>query len=58
MHGAGVMVWPDMTRYEGEFKNGLMEGHGIKQFAKGDRFVGTFKEDLYNGLGVWYDGTA
>jgi hypothetical protein len=35
-----------------------MEGQGIKQFAKGDRFVGTFKEDSYHGLGVWYDATA
>jgi hypothetical protein len=35
-----------------------MEGQGIKQFANGDRFVGTFKEDSYQGLGVWYDATA
>ena len=35
-----------------------MEGQGIKQYAKGDRYVGTFKEDSYHGLGVWYDATA
>ncbi len=52
------MVWPDMTRYEGEFKNGRMDGYGIKQFYKGDRYVGSFKEDLYNGLGVWFDAAA
>lgn len=30
MNGKGVLVWPDQSRYEGEFKNGKMEGHGIK----------------------------
>ena len=58
MHGSGVMIWPDMTRYEGDFKNGRMDGHGIKQYGNGNRFVGTFKDDLYNGLGVWYDCAA
>lgn len=48
------MVWPDQTRYEGQFKNGLIEGQGTKIFANGDRYVGTFKNDQMNGTGVWY----
>lgn len=30
MHGTGVMLWPEGTRYEGEFKAGKMDGNGIK----------------------------
>lgn len=54
MHGQGLMVWPDQTRYEGEFRNGKMEGHGVKQYVKGDRYVGAFCEDVYHGSGIWY----
>ena len=48
------MVWPDQSRYDGEFRDGKMEGHGIKYLAKGDRYVGMFKDDLKNGTGIWY----
>ena len=27
-HGRGTYVWADGRRYEGEFRGGLMSGHG------------------------------
>lgn len=58
MNGLGVMVWPDQSRYEGEFKNGKMKGRGIKQMSNGNRYVGQFKNDQYDGTGIWYDMAA
>jgi hypothetical protein len=45
MHGTGVILWQDETRYEGKFKFCKMDGNGISKVAKGDRFVGRFKND-------------
>lgn len=40
MEGKGVMTWPDQSKYEGEFKNGKIEGKGTKTFSNGDRYIG------------------
>ena len=45
MDGKGLMVWPDQSRYEGDFKMGKIEGHGNKEFANGNRYVGMWKND-------------
>jgi len=49
------MTWPDSSTYEGLFKNGKMEGRGVKLFANGNRYIGDFKNDNMHGSGVWYD---
>tara|TARA_B110000285_G_C15079610_1_gene592740 strand:- start:281 stop:451 length:171 start_codon:yes stop_codon:yes gene_type:complete len=48
------MVWPDESRYTGDFKLGKIEGKGTKEFANGNRYVGDWKNDQQNGSGVWY----
>ena len=30
MHGKGVMVWPDGTRFEGDYIEGKINGKGTK----------------------------
>ena len=55
MDGKGVMVWPDQSKYEGEFKQGKIEGKGKKDFSNGNRFIGDWKNDVMHGSGVWYN---
>ena len=44
------MVLTSGNYYEGEFISGLKSGHG--EFVKdGEKYVGSFKDDLYEGLG-------
>jgi hypothetical protein len=40
------MRWPDGSKYVGEFENGKMNGQGIKTWANGDKFTGTWKNNL------------
>jgi len=49
------MIFPDGTMYNGDFKDGKIEGHGIMQYANGDRFIGLMKDDQKDGNGVWHD---
>ena len=46
-------------KYEGEMKNGKMQGKGVYLFANGERYEGEFKDDMFEGKGVYYypDGT-
>ena len=48
------MIWPDSTRYEGQFVNGVMEGRGTKYFANGDRHVGLWSDDKAHGPGTLF----
>ena len=52
------MIYPDRTIYNGDFKEGIMDGHGFIQYGNGDRFIGDFKDDLRDGTGVWHDATT
>lgn len=49
------MIFPDRTMYNGDFKDGKIEGHGVMNYFNGDRFIGTFKDDMKDGTGVWHD---
>ena len=40
------MTWPDQTKYEGEFVNGKMTGHGIKTWPNGNKYEGMWKNGL------------
>jgi len=43
---------PDGTRYEGSFKNGEYDGHGVLTWPDGKRYEGNFKNGLRDGKGV------
>jgi hypothetical protein len=47
------MIWPDNSRYEGEFVNSRMEGKGTKIYANQDTYEGMWKDDLQHGPGIF-----
>lgn len=61
--GAGKVLFPSSSQYEGEFHKGLRHGRGVFQFKSGARFEGEWKKGLKHGLGKfsypdgsWYYG--
>ena len=53
MEGKGIMIWPDGSRYEGDFKSGKIEGQGTKVFSNGNTYIGWWKNDLQHGSEVY-----
>jgi hypothetical protein len=41
-------------RYEGEFKDGQFEGHGVGKYPNGDTYVGNWKDNSKDGVGLIY----
>ena len=54
LNGIGTFIFKDKRKYEGEFINNKIEGHGILYWPDGKIFVGSFKDDLQNGFGIFY----
>ena len=56
-HGRGVeeqeIVLPDGSKYVGEVKEGLPEGHGVETHGDGDSYHGGFKKGVKEGLGEY-----
>jgi len=58
-NGRGVFAYPDGSRYEGQFVNGIIHGEGTFYYYNGDKYVGQFRKGFKHGEGVLYyrDGT-
>lgn len=61
--GSGSLQWfynkrPE-GRYDGDYAQGKMHGHGTYAMDDGSRYIGEFKNNLRNGRGayLWADGT-
>lgn len=48
-----AVTFPNGDRYEGEFKDGLMNGWGVYEYRNGDRFEGEFRSDMKHGKGTY-----
>jgi hypothetical protein len=48
MHGRGVYIWKDGTKYEGNFLNGKIEGVGHYLNKDGKILAGLFKNGKYS----------
>ncbi|CAH1155085.1 unnamed protein product, partial [Phaedon cochleariae] len=57
--GEGHMLFPNGTRYDGNFENGHFHGNGILSFADGAKYEGEFFQGWFHGYGVFWrsDGT-
>jgi hypothetical protein len=47
VHGQGIQIYADGSKYIGQFKNGLSEGQGQLIFPNGEKYVGEFKNDRF-----------
>lgn len=57
--GKGALVWQEGTtqqRYDGEMRDGKLNGHGIYSFSNGDRYEGDFRDDEFDGTGTLLAG--
>uniref|UniRef100_UPI0037E8729E ankyrin repeat and MYND domain-containing protein 1 n=1 Tax=Semicossyphus pulcher TaxID=241346 RepID=UPI0037E8729E len=53
LQGFGAQEWPDGSRYEGEFLNGLKHGKGRYTWRNGEYYEGSFYKDYKHGDGMY-----
>lgn len=53
--GIGTFVYADGKVYEGNWRNGVREGHGRLVHTNGATYTGDWKNNMANGLGVYQD---
>ena len=46
------MIYKNGDRYEGNFKDELLEGNGTYYWKNGDKYVGQLKNNQENGFGA------
>ncbi len=53
--GLGIQLWPDGSKYEGQWKQGKSNGYGRMTHANGDIYEGNWVNDKANGHGIFVD---
>ena len=53
--GKGFLIAPDNSSYNGKFVRGEKSGEGEYKMSNGYVYIGSFKNDLYHGMGKLYD---
>lgn len=54
--GDGRVRLPDGSVYEGPFRDGMFNGHGVLTYPAGARYEGEFRNGLFQGHGVYVSG--
>ena len=52
-YGNGEFIYPDGTRYVGEWKRDFKQGKGIYYYANGDTYEGSWYKGLRHGYGTY-----
>lgn len=52
-HGTGEFLYPDGTRYVGEWKKDLKHGQGTYYYVNGDTYEGCWYKGWRHGLGTY-----
>lgn len=52
-HGVGTMTYPDKSKYEGTWRNDIIQGRGVYFYANGDRYSGEFDKGVKHGQGTY-----
>lgn len=52
-HGFGIQTWPDGAKYEGDWRNDMIQGKGTFVHPNGDLYYGMFYQDRANGKGTY-----
>ncbi len=56
--GYGEYVYPDGSKYVGDFLEGKFHGKGVLYLSKGDKYVGHWRENMKEGLGRYTFSTG
>ena len=48
------MMYPDGSKYVGQWKEGMKNGRGVYDYANGDKYEGGWLDDAKHGNGVYY----
>ena len=51
-NGSGTYVFPSGSKYQGSFRNGVIQGSGILYFSNGDRYNGQWNNQYREGKGT------
>ena len=54
----GERSWPKVGKYEGEFKNNEISGHGSFTYSDGTRYIGEWAYNKQNGEGIFAFATG
>ena len=54
-HGCGKQIWQNGSIFEGNLKDGAINGQGRFIYALGDVYEGEWKDDMANGFGCHTD---
>ena len=52
-NGIGEYIWNDGLKYNGDWKNGKMNGKGTLTHPSGETYSGEFKDDKKHGKGYY-----
>lgn len=52
-HGLGQMLYPDGTRYIGDWRKDMKHGEGMYYYINGDTYQGAWYKNFRHGVGTY-----